>query len=70
MGADAAIAPLDYGCALNWVAEESRADVSAASYDLFYLYPTLVADRERDLLEVQAVQALLRYPEHTCLFFF
>ena len=53
MGADAAIAPLDYGCALNWVAEESRADVSAASYDLFYLYPTLVADRERPLMDLE-----------------
>ena len=53
MGADAAIAPLGYGWPLNWVVEESRADLNAASYDLFYLYPTLVANRERPLMDLE-----------------
>lgn len=46
------VGPIDFGRNFNWIVNESPADLSDKPYDLFYLYPTLTADRNKPLMDL------------------
>lgn len=47
-------APLDYGESANWIINEkySSPDGAGRAYDLFYIYPTLVSNRDKPLMDL------------------
>lgn len=52
MGDTLQVRPLDYGRVENWLVNESSADLSDKPCDLFYIYPTLTADKTKPLMDM------------------
>lgn len=52
MGDTVQIRPLDYGRIENWIVNESAADLTDKPCDLFYIYPTLTADKTKPLMDM------------------
>ncbi len=52
MGEPLQVRPLDYARSENWIVNESAADLSDKPCDLFYIYPTLTADKTKPLMDM------------------
>ncbi len=46
------VRPLDYGRSENWIVNEATANLSDKPCDLFYIYPTLTADKTKPLMDM------------------
>ncbi len=43
---------MDYGAPSNWIVNESYSNPAGREYDLFYIYPTLVSDPDKPLMDM------------------
>lgn len=43
---------MDYGAPSNWIINESYSNPAGREYDLFYIYPTLVSDPDKPLMDM------------------